>query len=181
MSKEKKIPEQEAQTEKDTAPAKETITEESPPGTNEAELARLTEENGQLNDRLLRLMAEFDNFKKRTAREKEEISDFGKALCIKEMLLVADNFERALDCETQDAEFKKGIEMTFSQLTEALKRLGVEEIPALNESFNPDVHNAVNRVEDESFGENTVCQVFQKGYRMNGKTIRPAMVAVANP
>lgn len=147
----------------------------------EAEIGELKGKNGELNDRLLRLMAEYDNYKKRTTREKEEISSFAKAMCVKEILGVLDNFERALACESADAGFKKGVEMTFQQFNEALIRLGVEEIRALNEPFDPQLHNAVNQTQDENFGENVVCQVFQKGYKLGDKVIRPAMVVVANP
>ena len=98
-----------------------------------------------------------------------------------DFLSVIDNFERALNAETADENYKKGISMIFGQFNDILKKLGVEEIEALNMPFDPNLHHAVNQVEDENFGENTVCQVFQKGYKLNGKVVRCAMVAVANP
>lgn len=154
------------------------------PATEETELSEvelLKAQNAELNENLLRSYAEFDNFKKRTQKEKEEMMVYSKALCIKDMLSVIDNFERALATECKDEEFKKGMEMIFTQMSETLTKLGVEEIEALNISFNPDVHNAINQIEDENLGENTVAQVFQKGYKIGEKVIRHAMVVVANP
>ena len=101
--------------------------------------------------------------------------------CITEFLPVMDNFERALACETQDTEYQKGIEMIYTQLTEMLKKLGVSEIEAEGKPFDPILHNAVSQKEDNNFGENVVCQVFQKGYQLGDKVIRHAMVVVANP
>lgn len=145
------------------------------------ELEQLKKENQELNDRLLRSAAEFDNYRKRTQKEKTEMSAYGKSLCITEILGVVDNFERGLAAECQDPDFKKGMELIFQQLSSSLQKLGVEEIPALNEPFDPELHNAIKQMEDDSFGENTVCQVLQKGYRLEGKVIRHAMVVVANP
>ena len=125
--------------------------------------------------------AEFDNFKKRTAREKQEIGSFAKGACIKELLGVADNFERALSTECKDEDFYKGMEMILKQMQDTFTRLGATEIEALNMPFNPEMHHAIKQVEDESFGENTVCQVLQKGYTLDGHVIRHAMVVVANP
>lgn len=135
----------------------------------------------ELNDKLLRQMAEFDNFKKRTQREKLEIFNDATMKCVGGMLGILDAFERGLDCTCTDPEFKKGVEMIFHQFTDYLDKLGVKEIEAQGQPFNPDFHNAVNQVEDENYGENTVCQVFQKGYQMGDKVIRHAMVVVANP
>jgi molecular chaperone GrpE len=145
------------------------------------ELELLRQKNAELNDHLLRTMAEFDNYKKRTAKEKQELSSFAKGLCIKEMLGTVDNFERALAAECKDEDFKKGMQMIFDQLSATLKHLGVEEIEALGKSFDPEQHNAIRQVEDETYGANIVCEVLQKGYQMDGKVIRHAMVAVANP
>lgn len=145
------------------------------------EINALKEENKNLNDKLLRQFAEFDNYKKRTQKEKEEISLFAKAMCLQDILAVLDNFERALESDCTDDNFKKGIDMILIQFKDILKKQGVEEIEAYNKPFDPEVHNAVNQVEDENFGENTVCQVFQKGYKLGSKVIRHAMVVVANP
>ncbi len=145
------------------------------------ELEKLQQENKELNEKFLRQLAEFDNFKKRTAKEKQELAGYTKALCLKEILSVVDNFERALQFESQDAELKKGMEMILTQLHESLKTQGLEEIEALNVEFNPEFHNAINQIEDENFGENTVCNVMQKGYKLGNKVVRHAMVVVANP
>lgn len=155
--------------------------EEPAPDPAQEELERLKKENQELNDRLLRSAAEFDNYRKRTQKEKAEMSAYGKSLCVTELLGVVDSFERGLAAECRDADFKKGMDLIFQQLSGALQKLGVEEIPALNEPFDPELHNAIKQVEDEAFGENTVCQVLQKGYRMEGKILRHAMVVVANP
>ena len=156
------------------------VKDEAAEETNQ-ELAALQKENEELKNKLLRQMAEFDNFKKRTSKEKDELYGYAKADCVEAVLGVLDNFERALQTDCADETFKQGVEMIFNQFSEALKKLGVEEIPAQGETFDPQVHNAVNQVEDENFGENTVCQVFQKGYKIGDRVIRHSMVVVANP
>lgn len=158
----------------------EEVKDEAAEETNQ-ELAALQKENEELKNKLLRQMAEFDNFKKRTSKEKDELYGYAKADCVEAVLGVLDNFERALQTDCADETFKQGVEMIFNQFSEALKKLGVEEIPAQGETFDPQVHNAVNQVEDENFGENTVCQVFQKGYKIGDRVIRHSMVVVANP
>ncbi len=145
------------------------------------ELEALKKENDDLKNKLLRSMAEFDNYKKRTVREKEDLTVFVKSSCAQSIITLVDNFERALECECSDESFKKGIEMLFSQFNDTLKQLGVEEIEALNKPFDPELHCAVNTVSDDSFDKNTVCQVFQKGYKIGDKIVRHAMVVVANP
>lgn len=146
-----------------------------------SELEVLTNENLELNEKLLRQAAEFDNFKKRTTRERSEVYANAISASINEFLDVVDNFTLALQCETTDAEFKKGIEMIYNQFLEKLSKMGVQEINPLNEPFNPEFHNAVSQIEDENFGENVVSQVFKKGYKVGDKVIKPAMVVVANP
>ncbi len=145
------------------------------------ETETLKEKNKELEDKLLRQMAEFDNFRKRTLKEKEEIGAVAKSKCISELLPVLDNFERALQAECGDADFKKGVEMIFTSLKDTLSKMGVEEIEAEGQVFDPELHYAVSRVEDETLGENIVASVMQKGYKMGEKVIRHAMVAVANP
>ena len=162
--------------------AEETMTEE--PASEEKksdETDALKEKNKELEDKLLRQMAEFDNFRKRTLKEKEEIGAVAKTKCISELLPVLDNFERALQAECGDADFKKGVEMIFTSLKDTLSKMGVEEIEAEGQVFDPELHYAVSRIEDETLGENIVANVLQKGYRMGEKVIRHAMVAVANP
>ena len=178
--KENQAAPEEAVLEQETAEAAETegaAPEEQKP----SELEELQKANADLSDKLLRQMAEFDNFRKRTAREKEEIGVVAKSKCIAELLPVLDNFERAMMTECADAEFKKGMEMIFKSMNDALKKLGVEEIEAEGQPFDPDFHYAVSTVENEELGSNVVASVLQKGYQLNGKVIRHAMVAVANP
>ena len=131
-------------------------------------------------DKYLRLAAEYDNYRKRTAKEKESLWTDVKADTAGAFLPVYDNLERALNQPTEDAAYKKGVEMTMVQFNQTLEKLGITEIPALGEKFDPNVHNAVMHVEDESLGENEVVEVFQKGFKLNDKVIRFAMVKVAN-
>ena len=131
-------------------------------------------------DRFLRLAAEYDNYRKRTTREKEAAWTEAKAQTVSAFLPVYDNLERALKQETADAAYAKGVEMTMKGLQDALTGLGVEMIPALGETFDPNRHNAVMHVEDDSVGENTVVEVFQQGFLCGEKVIRFAMVKVAN-
>ena len=147
----------------------------------EEKIKNLEEENAALNEKFLRICAEYDNYKKRTQKEKQELSGYTKALCIKEILTVLDNFERALASECKDPEFKKGMEMICSQLVEKIGQLGAVEIDALHQPFNPELHNAISQMEDKDLGENIVSQVLQKGYTLDGKVVRHAMVIVANP
>lgn len=156
-------------------------TEAAPEDEAAAKLEELQKQNTELSDKLLRQMAEFDNYRKRTTREKEEIGAVAKSKALTEMLPVLDNFERAMQTACADEEFKKGMELIFKSLSDALKKQGVEEIPAEGEPFNPDFHYAVTTIEDENLGSNTVAAVLQKGYRLGGKVLRHAMVSVANP
>ncbi len=131
-------------------------------------------------DQYLRLAAEYDNYRKRTAKEKESAWTQAKADTVAAFLPVYDNLERALKQETSDEAYAKGVEMTMKGLQDVLTKLGVEVIPALGETFDPNCHNAVMHVEDESAGENTVVEVFQQGFTCGDKVIRFAMVKVAN-
>ena len=131
-------------------------------------------------DAHLRVAAEFDNFRKRTIKEKEASYGNGKADAVEKLLPVYDNLERALNQPTQDEAFKKGVEMTMTQLVSIFDRLGVEIFGNVGDPFDPNFHNAVMHTEDENFGENTICQVFQKGFKLGEKIIRFAMVQVAN-
>ena len=185
MSKEKKekeLPPNEVVLEQEAAAAEENAAE-SPQAEEpqKDELEELTRQNSELNDKLLRHYAEFDNYKRRTTKEKEELSGYAKGLCIKQLLEVLDNFERALATECSDAEFRKGVDMIFHQFLDRLHAMGVTEIEAEGKPFDPELHNAVSQVEDDSFGENIVSQVLQKGYSLEGKVLRHAMVVVANP
>jgi len=131
-------------------------------------------------DAHLRVAAEFDNFRKRTIKEKEASYGNGKADAVEKLLPVYDNLERALNQPTEDEAFKKGVEMTMTQLVGIFSGLGVEIFGNVGDTFDPNFHNAVMHTEDENFGENTICQVFQKGFKLGEKIIRFAMVQVAN-
>ena len=132
-------------------------------------------------DTFLRTAAEYDNYRKRTSREKESAYSDATADAVKEFLGVEDNLERALaqkECSAED--LRKGVEMTEKQMRDALKKLGVSEMEADGKTFDPMLHSAVAHIEDEKLGENIVAQVFQKGYLLNGKVIRHAIVQTAN-
>ena len=126
----------------------------------------------------MRLFAEFDNFRKRTAKEKTEAYGDSAAKTIAEILPALDNFDRALDTPCSDENFKKGIEMIFTQITDILGKLGVTEIEALGQPFNPNLHNAIKQVESEDGESDVICEVFQKGYKLGDRIIRHSMVAV---
>ena len=132
------------------------------------------------HDSYLRLAADFDNFRKRTIKEKEASYGNGKADAVEKLLPVYDNLERALNQPTEDEAFKKGVEMTMTQLVGIFSGLGVEIFGNVGEEFDPNFHNAVMHTEDESLGENVISQVFQKGFKLGEKIIRFAMVQVAN-
>ena len=134
----------------------------------------------QEQNKFLRLAAEYDNSRKRTAKEKESIWADAKASVVASFLPVYDNLERALKQDTADEAYKKGVEMTMTQLKDVLSKLGVTEIDAAGQPFDPKLHNAVMHVEDENLGENTVAEVFQAGFQLGEKVIRFAMVKVAN-
>ena len=135
------------------------------------------EEEGEL--RYLRLMADFQNYKKRVEKEKRDLYSYANEKIMNDLLTVMDNFERALEHDA-DENFKEGIEMIFKQLSDVLEKDGLAEIPALGEEFDPNVHSAVMTEETEDYESGKVSGVMQKGYTLNGKVIRPAMVKVAN-
>ena len=132
------------------------------------------------HDSFLRLAADYDNFRKRTVKEKEASYGNGKADAVAKLLPVYDNLERALNQPTEDAAYKKGVEMTMNELVKILGTLGVEIFGQPGEVFNPEFHNAVMHIDDENLGENTISMVFQKGFKLGDKVIRFAMVQVAN-
>lgn len=132
------------------------------------------------HDTYLRLAAEFDNFRKRTAKEKDQSYGNGKADAIAKLLPIYDNLERALNQPTEDAAYKKGVELTMNELVKILNGLGVEIFGAPGDAFDPALHNAVMHIEDESLGDNVVAQVFQKGFKLGDKIVRFAMVQAAN-
>ena len=132
------------------------------------------------HDSYLRLAADYDNFRKRTMKEKEQSYGNGKADAIEKLLPVYDNLERALNQPTEDAAYKKGVELTMTQLVGILSGLGVEIFGNVGDEFDPNLHNAIMHTEDAEAAENTITQVFQKGFKMGEKIVRFAMVQVAN-
>lgn len=147
----------------------------------ESNEGKLQKELAEKSDQLLRIAAEYDNFRKRSQREKDALYVDCKASVIKELLPVADNFDRIFanpDITFED--YKKGVEMTFKQFENVFKDLKVESFGEEGEEFDPNFHNAVMHSEDENLGENVITNVFAKGYKIGDKVIRPAMVAVAN-
>ena len=194
MSKKDKKPEEtveqvptEPQQQPEEAP-EEAASQETQAGQSQAEtpdpllteLESLKNQVAQQEDKFLRLAAEYDNYRRRTAKEKKSIWSEAKADAAVAFLPVYDNLERALKQETADEAYKKGVEMTMNQLKSVLEKLGITEIDALGKPFDPALHNAVMHVEDENFGENTVAEVFQAGFMLGEKVIRFAMVKVAN-
>jgi len=140
---------------------------------------RLNNELEALKDRLLRVSAEYDNYRRRTTKEKEGIYSDACSDVLKEMVPVLDNLERAMTVDGNLDDFKKGIEMTIKQFKTAFEKLGVEEIDASGK-FDPNFHQAVMHIEDENYGENEIAEVFQKGYKRGEKIIRYTIVKVAN-
>ncbi len=148
-----------------------------------AALKEQQQENESLKNRLLRVQADYDNFKRRTKDEKEQERKYRSQKLVEDLLPVMDNFERALETEEiNDSEqsLKQGMDMVYKQLKEALEKEGVEVIEALNQPFDPNVHQAVMQVDSDELESNTVAEVLQKGYTLNGRVVRPAMVKVSS-
>ena len=159
----------------------ETIEETTEEVTEEvAEVNPFEEKYNAERDAHLRLAAEYDNFRKRTGKEKEASYGNGKADAVAKMLPVYDNLERALNQPTEDAAYKKGVEMTMNELVKIFTSLGVEIFGNAGDAFDPNLHNAVMHIDSEEFGENVIAQVFQKGFKIGEKVVRFAMVQVAN-
>lgn len=131
-------------------------------------------------ERYMRLLAEYDNYRKRSSKERENIYTDVRIDTVTKFLPVYDNLARALSAETSDEAYKKGVEMTFNQLNEVLSKLGVTEIEAVGSTFDPSLHNAVMHIEDEDYGEGEIIEEFQKGFKIGDKIIRFSMVKVAN-
>lgn len=167
----------EAEPAEETEKTEETAVEDS----LEEKLAKAEQTAKENFDKYLRQAAEFDNFRKRTNAEKAGMYNNGVRDVVEKLLPVIDNFERAVDmAEEKESSLYKGVEMILKQFLEITAALGVEEIPALGEPFDPNVHSAVMHIEDESCDENVVVEVFQKGYKLGERVIRPSMVKVAN-
>ena len=168
MAKKKK--DEELKPEEETVETAETVEEVNP----------WEEKYNAEHDSYLRLAADYDNFRKRSQKEKEQSYGNGKADAVEKLLPVYDNLERALNQDTADEAYKKGVEMTMTQLVSIFESLGVEIFGNIGDTFDPNIHNAVMHTEDETVEENTITQVFQKGFKMGEKIVRFAMVQVAN-
>lgn len=196
---EKEVPEAEEPVTEPVEESPEATAGENPEGEKEADAADEKESKGKtsffgkkkkdnkleqqiedLTDRLKRNMAEFDNFRKRTEKEKSSMYIIGAKDIIEKILPVVDNFERGLAQATEGDPFAEGMEKIYKQLTTTLESLGVEPIEAVDKEFNPDLHNAVMHVEDESVGDNIIVEELQKGYTYKGFVVRHSMVKVAN-
>ena len=196
---EKEVPETEEPVTEPVEESPEATAGENPEGEKEAEATDEKEAKGKtsffgkkkkdnkleqqiedLTDRLKRNMAEFDNFRKRTEKEKSSMYIIGAKDIIEKILPVVDNFERGLAQATEGDPFAEGMEKIYKQLTTTLESLGVEPIEAVDKEFNPDLHNAVMHVEDKSVGDNIVVEELQKGYTYKGFVVRHSMVKVAN-
>ena len=179
--KEQKHPETEEIKETPVEEIAEETLEEAPEQATEApEVNPWEEKYNAEHDAYLRLAADFDNFRKRTVKEKEASYGHGKADAVEKLLPVYDNLERALNQPTEDAAYKKGVEMTMNQLVTIFTGLGVEIFGNVGDPFDPNIHNAVMHIEDESQDESIVSQVFQKGFKLGEKIVRFAMVQVTN-
>ena len=172
MCEETKIPEAEKNVE---SPKK-----EKKKSKKDAEVEALKNELALKNDQLLRTAAEFDNFKKHTERERASIAEFAKAGLIKQLLPILDNIDRASSADKASADYIKGIEMIVKQFETIASNLNVEEIAKAGDQFDPNFHEAVMHIEDETLGENVIAEVLQKGYKLGDTVIRAAMVKVAN-
>lgn len=133
----------------------------------------------EANDKYVRLFAEYDNYRKRTAKEKTETYNNATAKCIENLLPVVDSFERSLEFECADENFKNGMSMIFNQLKDMLSKMNITEVEALGAEFNPNIHNAISQQSGTDYASGYVCAVYQKGYKLGDKLIRPAMVVVA--
>ena len=161
--------------------------EDQPPAvTSEGQLAAVTAERDQLatekadlQDRLLRSRAEFDNARRRFERERSDYLQFAAMDLVKDILPVLDDFERALKVETADAKYAKGVELIYQRFSETLKKLGLEPVESVGKPFDPNIHQAVERVPTEEAEDQSVLGEFQRGYNFKGKLLRPAMVRVA--
>ncbi len=145
----------------------------------EEELSKAKDELAKAREDYIRLYAEYDNYRKRTEKEKAETYSNASAKCIENLLPVVDSFERSMEVECSDENFKNGLNMIFNQLKDFLDKMNVKEIDTMGKEFDPNFHNAIQQLADTDYAANHVCAVYQKGYMIGDKLIRPAMVAVA--
>ncbi len=173
-------PEQE-QAEKEEITAEETVQDEQPKDETADKIKALEDEVAQQKDKFLRLAAEYDNYRKRTANEKLSIYDDATAKAVAEILPIADSVAIALESlKEADPEILKGVELISNQLAKSFEKLRIESYGKQGDAFDPNIHNAISKIEDEGLGENTIAQVFQNGYKIGDRIIRHAMVQVAN-
>ena len=175
--------EQTVQAQEDAAQAAEASQEaqaSQEPAAAAGQVEQLQAELAAEKDKYLRLLAEYDNFRKRSQKEKDNLYTDIRAEIVGKFLPVYDNLERALNQPTADEAYKKGVEMTMGGLIEVMEKLGVVSFGDVGDAFDPNMHNAVMHCEDESLGENVLAEVFQKGFRLGDKVVRFAMVRVAN-
>lgn len=144
-----------------------------------AELEQARGERDELKDLLVRRQAEFDNFRKRTERERSEYLQYAGMEMVRDLLPILDDFERALKADASSPEYAKGVEMIYTRMSESLKKLGLEPIVTEGAMFDPHLHQAIERVESADAPENTILGEFQRGYNFKGKMLRPSMVRVA--
>ena len=166
--------------EKKEAPVEETVQNPAEEVEQVLEIDPWEEKYNLEHDAHLRLAAEYDNYRKRTTKEKESTYLNGKSDAVEKLLPIYDNLERALNQPTEDAAYKKGVEMTMNELVKIFAGLGVEIFGQVGDEFDPELHNAVMHTEDDTLGENVISQVFQKGFKIGDKIVRFAMVQVAN-
>ena len=158
----------------------ETTEEVTPEVTEEQPENEFEKKYNDVNEKYMRTLAEYDNYRKRTIKEKESIYPEAKAVVIEKFLPVMDNFQRAIDSAENKDGFYEGVVMLKKQMDDVLTALGVEEIKSVGESFNPEFHNAVMHVDDDEQGENVIVEEFQKGYKIGDRVVRHSMVKVAN-
>ncbi len=147
---------------------------------NQDELSKLKEEYDELDDRYKRMFAEFENYKKRSQKEKEGIYGMITGDVVASMLPVMDNLQKAAEAKTEDSGYQEGIKLVYRQFSEALKGLGLEEIETVGKRFDPEFHEAVSHIQDETKGEQEIVQEYRKGYKIGNKVVRHSMVIVAN-
>lgn len=163
-----------------TEEAAEEETKETAASESDGQVEALKKQLEEMKDSKLRLAAEYDNFRKRSQREKDSIYADASLATAAKFLPVLDNLERAAKQETADEAYKKGVEMTLGQMYQVMEKMGITEIPALGEQFDPEVHNAVLHIDDETIDDNTIVEVFEKGFKMGDRVLRHSIVKVAN-
>ena len=181
MAEETKVTENETEeTSKESEKVKETAPKKEKKSKKDSEIEKLKAELERKNDVLLRTAAEFDNYKKRTEREKSGVAEYARAGIIKQLLPILDNIDRAAGADRESPDYIKGIELIVKQLEGLSEKLGIEEIAKQGETFDPNLHEAVMHIEDDSFGESEVVEELLKGYICGDRVIRYSMVKVAN-